>query len=633
MSPWLAAAAAFLAMCPAPCLLHPFLVAYFLLTHCLLTCLLPLAAHRYLDSILDSDAGTYLVFVLFSVQIPIFTSLFKSLAIALAESENHQTEPAFLEALIGKAVTFEFLNTYGPLLYQAFVKIYTYGCRDDCCMDDMAELLGFMFAVQCVTTAYGSLSPFAEKWYRDWRDRNKIRQAAAMKEAMADDDELDSESLVSVLEPWEKEMSLKRFPGFFGEYLTRVINFGLATMFVVALPCAPVITCVFTATRMRILAFQMCTVYQRPAPERVESIGLWKDVMSFMCVCTILCNCAILVFTSNTFRAFSWEYRVVIFLAMVQALLLVQGVVEVLVPTETAGLRAYIARHQYLIEKHIYGFQDMEAQAKQSKGSDGGAGGEGGAGSDASTKRGHIDLGPLEEQLLKKAESKVADGSFIPELIEVDAELEAVKRELAINKDRLVNSLKTEVYNEKTGIGETIHGLPLGCISLKLIMMEGVQVSSSKNVSVVISLKSTKRDDTSAPGPPAQVSKSGRANSNTRAIGIDFNQTFTLAPVKTHDAQLIFDIMDSGADPKRRGTCKIHLRDLADQLDSNKTLPVLVRSSDGRFEPDKAAKLFARVKFQYSKVLPLRTKIYELQDTERTLRAKKTALRLSKSKD
>jgi len=42
-----------------------------------------------------------------------------------------------------------------------------------------------------------------------------------------------------------------------------------------------------------------------------------------------------------------------------------------------------------------------------------------------------------------------------------------------INKDRLVTALKTEVYNEKTGIGETIHGLPLGCISLKLIMMEG----------------------------------------------------------------------------------------------------------------------------------------------------------------
>jgi hypothetical protein len=69
-------------------------------------------------------------------------------------------------------------------------------------------------------------------------------------------------------------------------------------------------------------------------------------------------------------------------------------------------------------------------------------------------------------------------------------------------------------------------------------------------------------------------------------------------------------------------------------MDSNKTLNILVRQggSEGKFEPDPSAKLFARVKFQYSKVLPLRTKIYELQDQERTLRAKKTALRLSKSK-
>jgi len=92
-----------------------------------------------------------------------------------------------------------------------------------------------------------------------------------------------------------------------------------------------------------------------------------------------------------------------------------------------------------------------------------------------------------------------------------------------------------------------------------------------------------------------RVSKSGRPNlANAKKEGIDFNQTFTLAPVTSHDAQLIFDIMDSCSDPKWRGTCKVCVRnDLADQLDSNKTLPVLVRftatGSDGKFEPDPSA--------------------------------------------
>jgi len=419
------------------------------------------------------------------------------------------------------------------------------------------------------------------------------------------------------------------FPGFFAEYRTRVFNFGLATMFVVAFPAAPAITLLFTTSKCRILAHQLCTLYRRPNPERQEDIGPWQDAMGYMGFACIACNAGILTFTSNTFKDQSADMRVVIFLAMVQVLMAVQALVHAWVPTESETFTRLEQRHAFLVEKHVHGFQDLaDAQPPTPDGGKGAASAE----DDGTAKRGHIDLGPLEEQILKKAESSGL--GTIPELKELDQELEQVKRELTISKDRLTAALKTEVYNEKTGIGETIHGLPLGCISLKLIMMEGVGVSQAKNVSVVVSLKSTKRDDTSAPGPPAQVSKAGRANAASTKQAIDFNQTFTLAPVKSHDAQLIFDIMDAGADPKRRGTCKMHLRDLADQMDSNKTLPILVRQAgaDGKFEAEPNAKLFARVKFQYSKVLPLRTKIYELQDQERTLRAKKTALRLSKSK-
>lgn len=266
---------------------------------------------------------------------------------------------------------------------------------------------------------------------------------------------------------------------------------------------------------------------------------------------------------------------------------MLQKLVEAAVPSETPTLREIKSRHSYLIEKHIFGFQDLSAPPSQSSASGGGDGGGGGGdgpgspgggsaggggggdGSSGANKRGHIDLGALEDQLLKKADASSEGGAVvIPEVKEVDDQMEDVKRELSIAKDRLVVALKSEVYNEKTGIGETIHGLPLGCLSLKLIMMEGVNTSSAKNVSVVISLKSTARGDTAAPGPPAQVSKAGRPNpDSSKQFPIDFNQTFTLAPIKSHDAQLIFDIMDAGADPKRRGTCKMHLRDLADQVE------------------------------------------------------------------
>jgi len=566
----------------------------------------------------DMSGGAYIAYSIFSVQMLLFTYLFGFVSVALTESENYQTDSAFSDSLIFKTCVFEFVNRFGPLLYFAFIKEYTYGCASDCCMNEVETLLYFIYAFQFIRIVYGLCSPVVSKWYSNYRNSVKLRQAAAMREATQDDDMLDSDALVDTTEPWEREIDLEEITEvhLFMEYNVRCFNFGLATMFVTALPISPFIICLFTVIRLRELAFKMCTTSRRPAPKRVMDIGLWSDVISMMCTWCILTNVGLLVFTSNAFEEVSWRLRVVVYLAIINVILAVQSLVERLVPTESENFRSILARHEFLVEKHVFGFQDLTSKDK----------------GDSSAKRGHIDLGPLEEQILKNDES--ADSDLIPGLKELDAELESVKRELSIHKDKLTAALKNEVYNEKTGIGETIHGLPLGCLSLKLIMMEGVNVSAAKNVSVVVSLKSTARGDSTAPGPPAQVSKPGRPSPNSdKKFSIDFNQTFTLAPIKSHEAQLIFDIMDGGADPKRRGTCKLHLRDLADQLDQNKTLNVLVRQSgpDGKFEPDTSARLFARVKFQYSKVLPLRTKIYELQDTERTLRADKTALRLSKS--
>ncbi len=128
---------------------------------------------------------------------------------------------------------------------------------------------------------------------------------------------------------------------------------------------------------------------------------------------------------------------------------------------ETPNLQTIMQRHQYLAEKHIHGFvakgDDVSEGGGGDKGDSGGKGGQGGGGKEESkeggggggggdgggmggkdAKRGHIDLGPLEEHILKKTENAdAANESLIPELREVDAEIDTVKRELAINKDRV----------------------------------------------------------------------------------------------------------------------------------------------------------------------------------------------------
>jgi hypothetical protein len=250
-----------------------------------------------------------------------------------------------------------------------------------------------------------------------------------MKESLAGED-LDAEALVNKFEPWEQEIELEPFAGFFGEYRTRVFNFGLATMFVVAFPAAPAIMLLITTAQCRLLAHRLCTQHRRPNPVRREDMGPWQGLMGFMCWICLVTNAGVLVFTSNTFAAHSSDARAVLFLAIVLCLMALQAIVHAVMPTESDRYKGLVKRHEFLVEKHISGFQDLTGATKPKSAAGGGEGGKGGKGravegDDGSAKRGHIVLGPLEEQFLKKAESSGL--STIPELREVDEELEQVR--------------------------------------------------------------------------------------------------------------------------------------------------------------------------------------------------------------
>ena len=122
-----------------------------------------------------------------------------------------------------------------------------------------------------------------------------------------------------------------------------------------------------------------------------------------------------------------------------------QNLMESFCPTETPTAAAIRERQAYLIEKHIHGFvakaDDVvkgsgdggsgggdgsgggggSGDGKEEKKSDGSAGGA--PGSTDSAKRGHIDLGPLEEHILKKNEKQAGGLEIIPELREIEAQI------------------------------------------------------------------------------------------------------------------------------------------------------------------------------------------------------------------
>jgi hypothetical protein len=111
-----------------------------------------------------------------------------------------------------------------------------------------------------------------------------------------------------------------------------------------------------------------------------------------------------------------------------------------------------------------------------------------------------------------------------------------VNNELEESKAALQDAMLYEIMNNKTGIGETLDGLPLGCLYITLEKIENFvpePLPFAGNIQMVISLRSSDSNAAAgAPGPPPVTSKRGRP---TRSKGeIEFEELFTLAPIKSH---------------------------------------------------------------------------------------------------
>ena len=114
--------------------------------------------------------------------------------------------------------------------------------------------------------------------------------------------------------------------------------------------------------------------------------------------------------------------------------------------------------------------------------------------------------------------SKMVGGAENAEVVEqirnYQTQLRLVNNELEEQKEGLQEAMQYEIMNNKTGIGETLDGLPLGCLYVTLEKIENFTpepLPFAGNIQMVISLRSNDASgDRTAPGPPPVTSKRGR---------------------------------------------------------------------------------------------------------------------------
>lgn len=104
-----------------------------------------------------TQTGGIIVSIVNAVQIQVMNMIYGSIAIALNNFENHRTDTEYEDALISKTFIFQFINSFSPMFYIAFVKPYIPDL-DPCmgsCMGELQTSLGTIFMTRL---AVGSIT-------------------------------------------------------------------------------------------------------------------------------------------------------------------------------------------------------------------------------------------------------------------------------------------------------------------------------------------------------------------------------------------------------------------------------------------------------------------------------------------
>ena len=161
-----------------------------------------------------------------AVVIQVMNIIYGVVAIKLTNFENHRTDTNYEDSLIAKTFVFQFVNSYASLFYIAFVKPFI-GYLDPCighCLVELQTNLGSIFMVRL---AVGNLTEIGVP----------ILTAKAKEKAETAGSEVDIGETEKSFHKPEYHVML----GPFQDYAEMVIQFGYATMFVLAYPLSAVL--------------------------------------------------------------------------------------------------------------------------------------------------------------------------------------------------------------------------------------------------------------------------------------------------------------------------------------------------------------------------------------------------------
>mmetsp|Transcript_7686 Transcript_7686/g.10234 ORF Transcript_7686/g.10234 Transcript_7686/m.10234 type:complete len:705 (-) Transcript_7686:312-2426(-) len=290
----------------------------------------------YLVNVKHNQYGATIASFLNSAQILILNEVYSSLAIFLTNHENHRTDVAFEDNLIGKLFVFQFINTFSSFFYIAFaVKLLGHE-EEECggnCMDSLAKNIAIIFMTSLVFQNFNeSMVPFVK--YR----LNLFKETFGAKK--------------KVLGQAEKEYSRVEYDhvmGVLDDYAELAVQFGFLTMFVVAYPTTPLLAFFNNWVEQRTDAYKLLYLHQRPVPTRVQDIGTWQSVFTLIAGISVMTNAAIVTFVmGGVFGGHSNQTKIWGFAIILYIVFGLQSFIGFVIPDVTEEVTMQLQRQDFL---------------------------------------------------------------------------------------------------------------------------------------------------------------------------------------------------------------------------------------------------------------------------------------------
>jgi len=556
------------------------------------------------------------LFIAFTIQM--FSLLYKQVATQMNNNENYRTETEYEDSFVTKILVFEIFNCFGACFFTAFFKEWVFDtCYSNSCVADLRILLYAIIIVRVAkTSVLLAITYVRELWRRSGEKNDGATTSGSSRNPLQNRSRTDEvQSLNYDAEDdlqFISEVHREPYAGTFHDFADAYNQFSYICLFSVVMPLLAIISLGENLLKVRLDAFKLCSLSRRPHVEQAEDAGYWTEITGLMQYLGIYMSMAIFTIAESSLDQYSSLIRVIIFLTTSQLLVFYSMWVESHYPETPSYIRDVIARNKYIEEKFAKEYEDQDMNAA----------------GDANRIKGNlddtIDVDALNLYDLRKGVT-VSEETYA-QMEKLESARRDLLRELKLVKDNLQEIYKTERFNETTGVGETKHGLSLGRLNLKVVELQGMldeellALGPSALFKIRVSVKATK------PGAPNPVPNAPTLQDTTLFSlspegTVAINQSLgPFAPVKTIDAEIVFDILNMTPIGQEKPTeasvafASLPLRDLEDQNQHDKILPFKVRQVSGLLKLSKLARLYCSLTFQYSKVIPVRNKVYLLQD-------------------